>query len=104
MPAWDDLIRILTLDCRESSRLVSESLDRPLRRAERVALFLHGIGCWSCRRLKRQLAFLRSAAGELERPSPEDAGGRPRAELSDMATARIKAAALRVAEEEGHLR
>jgi hypothetical protein len=95
-----DLVRILTLDCRESSQLLSESLDRPLRRAERLALILHGIGCWSCRRLRRQFDFLRSAAGMLEQRSAEDGGKPGREELSEEAVARIKSAALRAAEED----
>lgn len=67
MSVLSDVICILTIDCRQSSRLTSESLDRPLRWPERVALRMHRLGCWSCRRLKRQLAFLHDAARRLDR-------------------------------------
>ena len=53
---------ILTLRCEESSRLISESLDRDLSLTERTAIRLHQLGCWSCRRLGRQLRFIRDAA------------------------------------------
>ena len=59
---------ILTLHCDESSRLVSESLDRQLSLSERWAVRLHRIGCWSCRRLAKQLRFIKSCAHEAGKP------------------------------------
>ena len=53
---------ILTLHCDQSTRLVSEGLDRHLTFAERWAIRLHRIGCWSCRRFAHQLRFIRQAA------------------------------------------
>ena len=74
---------IFTLHCDESSRLISESLDRELSGVERTAVRLHQVGCWSCRRLGKQLHFIREAA----RMSGEDA---PRThQLSDAAKQRI---------------
>ena len=55
------LWKVLTLSCDESTELVSASLERELTRGERVAMKLHGLGCWSCRRLRRQILFLREA-------------------------------------------
>lgn len=55
------LKRILTLTCEESTRLVSESLDRELPAGERWAVRLHALCCWSCRRYRRQILFLRDA-------------------------------------------
>lgn len=52
---------ILTLRCEHSSRLVSESLDRDLSWAERWAVRLHYIGCWSCRRFGKQMKLLNEA-------------------------------------------
>ncbi len=53
------LRRILTLNCEESTRLVSESLDRQLPRSDRVAVKLHALCCRSCRLFRRQMLFLR---------------------------------------------
>lgn len=53
---------ILTLHCQESTRLISDGLDRRLTFAERWAVRLHYLSCWSCRRFRRQLELLRAAA------------------------------------------
>lgn len=50
---------ILTLDCEQSSRIISESLDRDLQFSERWAVRFHYLGCWSCRRFRRQIEILR---------------------------------------------
>ncbi|MGH8687122.1 MAG: zf-HC2 domain-containing protein [Burkholderiales bacterium] len=62
------------LECRETTRLVSQGLDRELAFGERVALRVHFAYCIGCRRARRQMAFLRGAVQAL----PE-AGLRPRA-------------------------
>ena len=49
---------MLTLECEESTHLVSESLDRDLSFAERWAVRLHAIGCWSCRRFGKQIRLI----------------------------------------------
>lgn len=53
------------LSCRETTRLVSQGLDRELAFGERVALRLHLAICLGCRRAQRQMAFLRRAVREL---------------------------------------
>jgi predicted anti-sigma-YlaC factor YlaD len=53
------------LTCRETTRLVSQGLDRELAFGERVALRLHFAMCLGCRRASRQMAFLRRAVREL---------------------------------------
>ena len=66
---WFSAIKLIfTLHCDESSRLVSASLDRKLSFAERTAVRLHRLGCWSCRRLARQLKFIREAAETAGKP------------------------------------
>ncbi len=52
---------ILTLNCEQSTQLVSDGLDRELSACERWAVRLHAISCWSCRRFGRQIQFLRKA-------------------------------------------
>ncbi len=53
------------ISCKESTRLVSQGLDRELAFGERVALRVHLAICLGCRRAGRQLQFLRRAVREL---------------------------------------
>ena len=64
------LLMIFTLRCRDSDRLMSESRDRGLGRAERMALRMHCMVCRSCRVAHHQLDQL---CDELQRLG-EDAG------------------------------
>ena len=86
---WATIKKILTLTCDESTRLVSESLDRELPAGERWAVRLHALSCRSCRRFRRQLLFLRDAvrrgAGGMD-ADPLELG----AALSPEARERIK--------------
>ncbi len=50
--------------------MLSEGLDRELDLGQRTALRLHLFICTACSRVKRQLEFLRRAAGEY--PGPDD--------------------------------
>ena len=53
------------VSCKESTRLVSQGLDRELALGERVALRVHLAYCLGCRRAGRQMAFLRRAVRAL---------------------------------------
>ena len=53
------------ISCRETTRLVSQGLDRELAFGERVALRVHLVICLGCRRTQRQMQFLRRAVREL---------------------------------------
>lgn len=53
------------LSCKETTRLISQGLDRELALGERVALRLHYAYCVGCRRAGRQMGFLRKAVREL---------------------------------------
>jgi hypothetical protein len=53
------------ISCKETTRLVSQGLDRELAFGERVALRVHLVICLGCRRAKRQMEFLRRAVREL---------------------------------------
>ena len=83
--------RILTLTCEQSTRLVSESLDRDLPRGERWAVRLHALCCRSCRRYRRQILFLREA---VRRGGREPDTGTPvaGASLTQESRERIKRA------------
>jgi predicted anti-sigma-YlaC factor YlaD len=58
------------LSCRETTRLVSQGLDRELAFGERVALRVHFAMCLGCRRASRQMAFLRRAMRRLSEQGP----------------------------------
>jgi len=53
------------ISCKESTRLVSQGLDRELAFGERVALRVHVAICLGCRRAGAQMRFLRKAVREL---------------------------------------
>ena len=53
------------LDCKHTTRLVSQGLDRELAFGERVALRVHFALCVGCRRASRQMQFLRRAVQRL---------------------------------------
>ena len=55
----------MMLTCKESTRLVSQGLDRELAFGERVALRLHLAICIGCRRAGPQMRLLRQAVREL---------------------------------------
>jgi hypothetical protein len=64
---------ILTLHCHESEHLISRALDERLPTVERWALRLHFLSCWSCRRVRDQLALIHQAAqrrGQLAEMPP----------------------------------
>lgn len=54
----------MRLSCREASRLISDALDRPLQRYERVSLHLHLLLCANCRHFRGQMAVLRAGLRE----------------------------------------
>jgi hypothetical protein len=55
----------MMLSCKETTRLVSQGLDRELAFGERVALRLHLAICVGCRRAGAQMRFLRKAVREV---------------------------------------
>jgi predicted anti-sigma-YlaC factor YlaD len=55
----------MMLSCKETTRLVSQGLDRELAFGERVLLRVHLAYCIGCRRSRRQMTFLRRAVRAL---------------------------------------
>jgi len=55
----------MRMSCKETTRLVSQGLDRELAFGERVALRVHYAYCLGCRRAGRQMKFLRQAIQQL---------------------------------------
>lgn len=50
------------LDCKDTSALVSRSMDEALSWRQRMAVRLHLAMCSACRRFAAQMSFLRQAA------------------------------------------
>jgi hypothetical protein len=48
------------LSCKQVSELVSQSLDRPLTRRQRIAVRLHLLVCIACARFKRQIVLIQA--------------------------------------------
>jgi len=63
---------ILTLNCEDSARLTSESMDRPLNWAERTAVSAHRLVCSKSRRLNRQLLEMHKALTQKNAFGPEN--------------------------------
>lgn len=71
------LLWALTLRCRTASELISQELDEPLDKMERVGLLGHLLSCRSCRRFRRQIRWIRMAVRHRDKssagPGPEEA-------------------------------
>lgn len=75
------------LNCRQVTRLISQSLDVRLPWYQRLGIRLHLVYCIWCRRYAAQLQWLRKAARQLH---AETAGANPQ-QLSPEAKAQIRA-------------
>lgn len=60
------------LNCKQTSLLVSQSLDRPLTWRERWAVRAHLLICVYCRRFKQQLLWIRSQLSQWQQRVTED--------------------------------
>ena len=68
-----EVLRVLSLPCREHSILISRDTDGELRRATHVGLRLHFALCGPCRHFAEHLRFLRRAAAKLTPAAAERA-------------------------------
>lgn len=79
------------LRCREISKLVSESMERPLPFRERMHVWIHLMMCRLCSGFDRQMRLLRRVARENpDRLGPDESA--PEAKLPEEARERIKVA------------
>ena len=74
-------------NCREVSRKVSESMDRPLPLSQRMMIRFHFSMCKYCARLQKQLLSIRQALRAEEIPPAGDGAA---AALSQDARERLK--------------
>jgi hypothetical protein len=79
-------ILLLSLTCKEASRLQSQALDRKLPLMQRIGLRIHLLLCKWCRRYGKQIRFLHDAAGE----HPDHLAEPAQQSLSQGARERIK--------------
>ncbi len=77
------------LNCKEVSRLVSQSLDRKFPFWQRMGVRIHLSMCKLCRGFQKDLLNLRSAAGQHADDIKMDAS-EPNAALSEEARERIQ--------------
>lgn len=56
----------INLDCKEVSRLISETQDANLPAPDRARMRLHFVMCQACRNVDEQMAFLRRAMKGLD--------------------------------------
>jgi hypothetical protein len=58
------ILLLLSLTCKEASRLQSQALDRKLSSMQRIGLRMHLLLCKWCRRYGKQIRFLHDAVRE----------------------------------------
>ncbi|MHC4942025.1 MAG: zf-HC2 domain-containing protein [Planctomycetota bacterium] len=75
------------LNCKEVSKLASQSLDRQLSFRERMGVKIHLMMCRACSRFLKQIRFLRVASRLLEKHFEEEA---PAAALTPEARKRMQ--------------
>ncbi len=77
-----------TPKCHDITRLISQSMDRPLPLRTRIAMRIHYIICVWCERYRDQLGFI----GAALKSCPDNEGERTRGKLSPDARKRLKVA------------
>lgn len=60
------------LDCKDVSRMISDSQDLTLPAAERARMRLHFVVCETCRNVNEQFSFLRRAMRQIDRSKEPD--------------------------------
>ena len=81
------------LNCREASKLASDSLDRPLPLGKRVAVRVHLLMCRFCRRYLEQIRWIRETircSDEETRTLPEETELRLTGEAKERIRSRLR--------------
>ena len=60
----------LDIDCKEMSRLISESQELTLPAEQRIRMRLHLVICETCRNVIEQFDFLRRAMRQIDQSAP----------------------------------
>lgn len=88
MAAVREILKVLSLPCREATQLISRAQDERLSWGLRAAIRVHTLYCGGCRRFKRQIEFLHAAL----RHAVESAEADGPTQLSAEARRRIQTA------------
>lgn len=78
------------LTCREVTKLISESLDRPLSFRQRISVAMHLAFCRFCSRYQEQMRLIRAAMRRLATHKGDAVDKTSDASLSPDARERIK--------------
>ncbi len=78
----------LMLTCKQASRIISQSLDKPLSWSDRMKLKFHLFICDACTNFNRQLRLIRNAIQHMRHETENDTS----IQLNLDAKARIKQA------------
>lgn len=78
------------LSCKQASKLISQSLDRPLTWSEKIQLRLHLFMCNPCTQFKRQLNMLRTAMQWIRNGIEHDSTIKLPLDVKDRILHRIK--------------
>jgi hypothetical protein len=79
--------------CKDTTRLLSEAMERTLPARQRLTARIHLLLCTPCSRIRKHLLFLRDAARQFDQAAPPDG-----VRLSVQARARI----LQALKQQGH--
>jgi hypothetical protein len=80
------------LNCRQVTRLVSQSMDAKLPWHQRLAIRFHLLYCIWCRRYASQIQFLRKAAKELSSEAVDVSAPKLSVEARDQMRKRLQSA------------
>lgn len=77
------------LNCRDATKLISESLDRKTTFVEKISLWLHTVLCGFCRRFRTNMIAIQKMVRKHD-VNPEQSKINPNDSLSDEAREKIK--------------
>ena len=60
-----DIVRVLTMPCREHTALFSKQLDDPLPRGIATGLRIHVLYCGGCKKFRAQIRLLRDLSAKI---------------------------------------
>lgn len=89
MSIFGKVRKILTINCRETTEIMSAAMDEPVPWSDRAAAWLHSTVCGGCRQFRRQLQFIHEAA-QHRQTRREPAGDSEPVGLTDDARARME--------------
>jgi hypothetical protein len=79
----------MLINCRQATRLISQSMDTTLPWHRRLAIRVHLLYCVWCRRYATQLHIVSKAARQLETEVPRAADAKLSLEAKDQIRARL---------------